>query len=267
VSSADGFTQPPARIDPLTGTSLYLKLQFGETLVSNATGFVVEYRGRNFLVSNWHVFAGRNADTGELLSPKTGAIPNQVRIAHHHKKQLGMWQMVGESLYNEDGAPRWVTHPFGPRVDVAVLELRKIKDWMVLRPFDLALENVDIQVYPGMPIQVIGFPLGLRENIFFPIWKTGHLASDYDLYHKGLPAFLIDATTRAGMSGSPVVARTFGSHVTRNGGMIIGGGTMTRFLGVYAGRVHEDAEVGRVWRPSALREVLEHAIGQHGAAQ
>lgn len=237
------------RIDPLSVTSLYLKLWARKQQLSTATGFIVRHRYRHFLVSNWHVFAGRHPDTGELLSKTTGAVPDEVRIAHHEVDKLGHWRFVGESLINEDGSPRWVTHPLGSKVDVAALKLRNVKPWMVMFPLDLALADIDVEPYPGMAVCVIGFPLGLRENEFLPIWKTGHIASDPDVPHKNLPAFLIDATTREGMSGSPVVVRTTG-------------GVLTRFLGVYASRVHEDAEVGRVWRPSAVRELLDHACKQ-----
>lgn len=246
------------RIDALSVTSLYLKLWVRGNKLSTATGFIVARSSRYFLISNWHVFAGRDPDTGGLLSP-TGAEPDQVRIAHHRVKNLGAWGFFGERLKKADGSPRYVTHPQGPQVDVAALELSKIPSWAVLYPFDLNLENVDVEPYPGMPVCIIGFPLGLRENVFFPIWKTGHIASDPDIPHKGLPAFLIDATTRKGMSGSPVVVRTTGAYRKRDGVQVLGGG-VTRFLGVYAGRVHKDAEVGRVWRPSAIRDLLDYAI-------
>src|SRR4051812_43799972 len=70
-----------AQIDPLSVTSLYLKLYAKGNQLSTATGFVVEHHGRRFLVSNWHVFSGRNADTDQPLDSKTAAVPDQVRIA------------------------------------------------------------------------------------------------------------------------------------------------------------------------------------------
>jgi hypothetical protein len=204
------------------------------------------------------VFAGRNPDTNEILSKKTGATPDEVRVAHHQKERLGAWTFFGERLLNDDGSPRWITHPAGQRVDVAALEVR-IPSWATSYPLDLELADVDIEPYPGMQVCVIGFPLGLRENVFFPIWKTGHIASDPDIPHKGLPAFLIDATTREGMSGSPVVVRPTGTYMTRDRIQVLGSPGVTRLLGVYAGRVHELAEVGRVWRPSAIHELLDCA--------
>src|SRR5690242_7246944 len=52
---------------------------------------------------------------------------------------------------------------------------------------------------------VIGYPQN-TEN-FYPIWKSGTIASEPNLMPLGIPFFYIDATTRKGMSGSPVVFR------------------------------------------------------------
>jgi hypothetical protein len=107
-----------------------------------------------------------------------------------------------------------------------------------------------------MPVSIIGFPFGLSTAGAWPIWKTGHIASDPDLDYDDRPAFLIDATTRAGMSGSPVVLRSYGGYASSKAHMVIGGGPGTRFLGVYSGRIHNQAEIGRVWRPSSIKEIL-----------
>jgi hypothetical protein len=77
-----------------------------------------------------------------------------------------------------------------------------------------------------------------------------------DLDYNGKPVFLIDATTRAGMSGSPVVLRQFGGYNTRNGGYFSSAGFFTRFMGIYSGRIHRDSEIGMVWRPEVIFEIL-----------
>ena len=82
-------------------------------------------------------------------------------------------------------------------------------------------------------------------------------ASDPGLDYDGRPAFLIDATTRGGMSGSPVVLRLHGGYRTSENNYIMAGGTTTRFIGVYSGRIHGQAEIGRVWRPHVIPEILQ----------
>ena len=87
--------------------------------------------------------------------------------------------------------------------------------------------------------------------------KTGHIASYPDIDSEtDRQAFLIDATTRAGMSGSPVVLR-LDSYSKSDGSQVIAGGVATKFLGIYAGRIHDDSEIGRVWRPFVLQELLQ----------
>ena len=53
----------------------------------------------------------------------------------------------------------------------------------------------------GMPISIIGFPLGMSGPSRMAIWKTGHIATEPDVDYNGEPFFIIDATTRQGMSG------------------------------------------------------------------
>ena len=61
------------------------------------------------------------------------------------------------------------------------------------------------------------------------------------------------------MSGSPVVMRA-DSYQTSSGNYRLAGGIQTRFLGVYAGRIHGESEVGRVWRPFLIREIIEQKL-------
>lgn len=73
------------------------------------------------------------------------------------------------------------------------------------------------------------------------------------------PAFLIDATTKPAMSGSPVFARRVGGWASSTGFNV--GGEATRFLGVYSGRLPDevDASIGFVWKPSAVEEIFVEA--------
>jgi len=276
VTAAPGEVQAEpriAQIDPLSVTSLYLKVYSHagqEQHLSNATGFVVAWRGKHYLVTNWHVLAGRHPETGKPLH-KMAALPDEVRIAHNMRSdpgELGKWTFIREPLLKPDGSPRWVEHPLGEKVDVAVLELVATPVNAILHPLDLSLERTDLQLYPSMPVSVIGFPGGLRPNVFFAVWKTGHIASDPQIPYQGLPAFLIDATTRGGMSGSIVVARTPGNVVVSTiRGPMLAAPPRTKFLGIYASRLPMDVEIGCVWRPDAILDVLRHAGGQERAAQ
>jgi hypothetical protein len=245
-------------LDPLSITSLFVKTTVNGRTLGMATGFVVKKESAHFLITNWHVVSGRRPETGEPLSP-TGGIPDEILIGHHLAAGIGAWRLVPERLRDSEGTPLWIEHERGQAIDVVALRLQNIDAALKMYPFDLSLSGTDILVRPAMSVSIIGFPLGLAVDGAYPIWKTGHIASDPDLYYQGLPAFLIDATTREGMSGSPVVLRIYGSYVTSDGGTVIGEARTTKFLGVYSNRIADDIEIGVVWRPEVITEILRRA--------
>jgi hypothetical protein len=243
-------------IDPLSIRPLYLILVKNDKVLGTATGFVVQKGSNHYLITNWHVVAGRNLETNQIISA-SGDIPDALLI-WHHGKQLGSWVRKKEQLYDEKGTERWIEHNKKRTVDVVALPLWKIDyDDVTLYPFDLSLADSDMVPEVAMPVSIIGFPLGLTSAGFFPIWKTGHIASEPNIDYHGEPLFLIDATTRGGMSGSPVVLRLNAGYKTQKGTTIMSSsGYRTRFLGVYSGRLPRDSEIGRVWRPHLISEIL-----------
>jgi len=246
-----------ANIDPLSGRSLFVELLAEGTSIGSATGFVVQSTAGPLLVTNWHVLSGLNPDTRQPLS-QSGAVPDCLRLVHH-STTLGTWVTREETLLGQDGEPRWLEHTRGEAVDVAALPLQEIDSEVQLRPLDLSLADTDMVPEIAMPVSIIGFPLGLTGPGVFPIWKTGHIASEPQLDYAGQPTFLIDATTRGGMSGSPVVIKMSGGYKTRSGKYTLAGGVKTLFLGIYSGRIRRDSEIGKVWRPEAIRDVLARA--------
>ncbi|MCY3019826.1 MAG: trypsin-like peptidase domain-containing protein [Planctomycetota bacterium] len=242
-------------IDPLSATSLIVEQRVNGLSLGTATGFCVTANEKAFLVTNWHVVSGRNPDTSQPLSPTAG-IPDELLIAHHAAGKLGTWVVKPEALLDSQGQRRWLEHPTGKAVDVVALPLDNLGPDVTTYPLELALAEVDALVLVAMPVSIVGFPFGLTAGGAFPIWKTGHIASDPDLDYDGKPCFLIDATTRGGMSGAPVILRLYGGYATRSAAHVLGGGPMTKFLGIYSGRLHDQAEIGRVWRPDVIADIL-----------
>ncbi|MBU1018266.1 serine protease [Patescibacteria group bacterium] len=247
-------------IDPLSVVSLLLETSALGKPLGRATGFVVKKEGRPYLITNWHVVTGRNSETLQPLSP-TAALPDQITIAFHEKDKLGSWILTRQSLANKSGKPIWIEHERKYEIDVVAIPLEPLglSDKMVFYDLDLTLSETDMIPQCAMPVSIIGFPLGLTTAGVLPIWKTGHIASDHDLDHDSRPSFLIDATTREGMSGAPVLLRLTGGYKQKNGNSIISSGLRTRFLGIYSGRIHDDSEIGRVWRPQVITEIIDRA--------
>lgn len=247
--------QKKVLIDPLSLRPLYLIQVNDNQDLGMATGFVVQKANDYYLITNWHVVSGRHPISNEVLDP-TGKIPNALLI-WHHGKQLGSWVRKREILHDETGNKRWLEHTKGSAVDVVALPLEVVDDDVQLYSLDLSLADVDMVPQVAMPVSIIGFPLGFTSSGFFPIWKTGHIASEPNLDFHGEPLFLIDATTKGGMSGSPVVLRLSGGYKTKNGNTVMSSsGYRTLFLGVYSGRLSKDSDIGRVWRPRLINEIL-----------
>lgn len=246
--------QNPIRVDPLSLTSLRVVPKFNEIELASATAFTTYWDEEPYLITNWHVVAGRNADTNKCLD-ESAAIPNALSVRFHAQAKLGAWNTVKLPLVDEDGAKLWLEHPLGKLIDVVAIPIRGVGGVDIF-PLDLKLADVDILAMPAMRVTVVGYPLGLSAGESWPIWKTGHIASDPDIdFQPGRPAFLIDATTRVGMSGAPVVLRST-NYQEKSGDQVLGVGVTTRFMGVYAGRIHGESEIGRVWRPFVLSELF-----------
>lgn len=248
------------RIDTVTVSSLYVvpKLvnEQGEHFcLSNATAFTVKHKGYWYLVTNWHVVTGKNPDTDLAIDKKTCALPNILSVHFRAAPNVFNRVVIDFPLF-VDGEPVWVEHRSGREVDVVVIPIPQFEG-VHLESLDIESRNTDIDVAPGLPVSIIGFPFGLWNGPAFSIWKTGAIASDVEVdYKKGRSAFLIDASTRDGMSGSPVLVRAFNGYQTSTRQYVMGGVT-DKFLGVYSGRLNESSDVGIVWRAEVLVEMLE----------
>lgn len=254
MDNMDATASPPI-IQFQSMQSLWIELRFGEQKLSTGTAFVVQSAAGPLLITNRHNVTGRHQDTGQPLS-STGGIPDRIVIAHHRKGALGEWLGLTQPLLRSDGAPLWIEHPtLKEKADFVALPLTGTGE-VDLYPYDPANPGPDILVGPAEPISVVGFPLDLRINGFVPVWATGFIASEPSLNVDGLPLFLIDCRSRQGQSGSPVIAYRTGATSHANGSFAVHSGGIARFLGIYSGRVHKDSDLGRVWKASAVAELV-----------
>ena len=239
-------------IDEFSVKSLHLETYIHGCLLGVATGFVVKKEASYYLITNWHVVSCRNPINNQpLVSGVTN--PNILKIWFHGQR-LGQWIRKDINIIDENGNRLWLEHARGREVDVVAIPLNPTDD-MKIYDIDLALADFDLMIYPSEAVSIIGFPQGITSEGKFPIWKTGHIASDIDIDWGGKPAFLIDATTKSGMSGSPVIAKRVSIYQTSRGNQI---GNAVRFLGVYSGREIDMSgiEIGYVWKPKAILEIL-----------
>jgi len=248
-------------IDHLSTLSLKLELFYNDTYLSSGTGFLIKSNlGKNYLITNYHVLSGRRFDTGKCLSAKA-AIPNKLKVWQHLEGYLGNWFLKEYELVNGKGENQWKEIRYLDKlIDVAFLLIEGDEN-VKFNYLDINLAKQDITIAPSEVVSIIGFPYGKSSDGKFPIWKTGHIASDYDLNYENKPIFLIDATTKEGMSGSPVFIYRKGCYKTSTGWVL--NGVATRFLGIYSGRItgnddRDIPDIGIVWKPEVLSEVMKN---------
>ena len=204
---------------------------YNEQRIAVGSGVVAEHSSGQYLITAWHNLSGRNPVDGSVLS-RTAAIPNRVEIE-------GCYTKIATNLYhggNDPGvdSPAFAIHPNGPTVDVTAMRLREVGS--IYQSLDVSFltpsSNTQLPLYVSQTCYIIGFPEGLRHRpvaeVTFPIWKTGHIASEPAVDFDDQPKLLIDATTRRGMSGAMVIVRK---------------SPKSRFVGIYTGRYKQSSEI------------------------
>ncbi|MBM9469507.1 trypsin-like peptidase domain-containing protein [Nakamurella leprariae] len=233
--------------------------------LGTATGFLLVIDGHLDLVSNWHVFAGRSVYDGKHIH-HSGATP--VALTLHMPVDLAGFNVKAFRLplVAEDGTtPTWREHPtLGRTADVAALRLGTVELLAPLANLALGLESdIEVGLRVTDRLSIVGYPCGLAGAGELPVWTQGTIATEPDLNHGRLPRFLIDAKTREGQSGSPVVIhQSTLNNVRRSPDGPMAEVTYTKprtlFVGVYSGRVNVDVELGFVWRKSLVKDVVSH---------
>jgi hypothetical protein len=109
--------------------SLLIRLTANSQDLAQATGFILEAAGNQYLITNWHCLSGRNP---ELLKPEhaSAAIPNAVTIWHnkHNLANEMEWVERTEALVDGEGNPLWLEHPkFRNRADIAAIRLSNLE--------------------------------------------------------------------------------------------------------------------------------------------
>lgn len=258
------FHQP--RVDPISPGIAPIELHHEAKTIGHGTGFVWQKDADFFLITNWHNFSGQNPFTGEHLS-EGGAVPDKIRV---HIAAIPSGQSDGIvrypiwiPLYEHFDKPLWQQHQrFSDlRIDVVALRLPPNVQYLAINRFGDAPKLFS---HVGSEVFVVGYPFPDFDHVplQFPIWKRGSIASDVFFGWKGRPAFLIDAASRRGMSGSPVFRRIFGPAPTLENEQFIiqGSNIMTQeFIGVYSGHLFamsSEVTIGIAWYGMLVHEML-----------
>ena len=247
----------PIIIDPYSLAAKPLEMSFGGTSLSTGTGFIWRTQGGAFLVTNWHNLTGINPRTGAHLSPTLGEPDTVTAQLDLGGSPPGTRGQVPLPLRDRSGAPLWLEHPMASGVDVVALPLPELPG-AVLYPIN-EMPDADMLSVIGMDAFILGYPFGIAVSTL-PIWKRASIASEPGIAIGGQPFFYVDTASRPGMSGSPVILRSWGGYHTVGGRQVITAGPATKFIGVYSGRIGAQdelqAQLGIVWRADLIDEII-----------
>ena len=137
------------------------------------------------------------------------------------------------------------------------------KHFLCSDPGILDYKNKKEKHYVTENIFVVGFPFGYKStghDGWYAIWNNGTIASEYEqqlvvpvdalmsgIEYSIVDAFLVDAKTWEGQSGSPVLAT-----VTEDDAQLIG---------IYSGRTNKDSSLGYVWKLDNINRIVQKVCG------
>lgn len=242
--------------------SLYIEMSFNGNRLSTGTGFLTKINNKIYLLTNRHNVTGRDQNNGQPLH-HSGGLPNQIKIFHQSLNE-GEWIPKVIEIYGKNEEELWIEHPiYKHKADFVAVKIDDIVDLknsgIHVTLFDIN-KTLGISLDPSESISVIGFPFGKsageNEKQYYPIWLNGFIASEMSINYNNLPVFLIDARTREGQSGSPVWAiRDKGVFVHNDKTLYYD--NVSEFLGIYSSRINEKADIGYVWKASAVLELVQ----------
>ncbi|MES2032359.1 MAG: serine protease [Bradyrhizobiaceae bacterium] len=245
-------------LDQFTLTTVPLEQYFDNTPLGQGTGFMWKIRDQYYLVTNWHVLSMCDFFTRANLRKDAGR-PNILRTLFNARTGSFDKQRWDIKIRDDDDKPLWLVHP-GRRADIAVLPIPFKPEELIIGLYPLnILANAALRIEIGMEVFILGYPFKI-EPPAYPVWKRGSIASEPQLARMTTDYMLVDTASRPGMSGAPVIRRSWTNHMVDPGVVALVDTPLNKFIGVYSGRMptnhpHE-AQIGLVWDGSLIDEII-----------
>ena len=173
------------KVSPLSITSFYIETFFEDvseginTKLSSATAFAYKYKDKKFLITNYHVAYGKNAETGKVLDTN-GGIPNKMQIYFYEPKQTNPKGIIFEINYSNRENPFKYATIGGKIADIAVCELSSNFTGVCINEVEDIYnepsleENIRLEITESL--YVLGYPRGI-SILNTPIWKKSSILS------------------------------------------------------------------------------------------
>lgn len=133
----------------------------------------------------------------------------------------------------------------------------------------------DIKMEIGTSVFVLGYPKGINVS-GIPIWKNATIATESYIDVDSIPKIYIDAATRKGMSGAPVIVKPDIGFWTESNSLVNNGKLAARVVGIYSGRIpkagtialsEEDvflSQLGVVYKEKLIDEIINSKFNGQG---
>jgi hypothetical protein len=251
--SINSYSQDAA---PLSKVSCYVEIYHGTKILANATGFFFSTTTKTYFITNNHV-VGDKFFKDEYLqlhhhAAPADSIPNKliVRVyGYGINRTFNITFPINQSyikFYNDVTKNNLMDVVAIPVNDAIKIQLNNT---VALSAQDI---NSDLVLAPSTELFIVGFPYDFARFGVYPIWKRGTIASEPNMRDVNNSEFWIDATTRGGMSGSPVFFRG-SSYATKASPNTITSQIKTFLVGIYSAQNYK-IEIGVVWD---LHNVIE----------
>jgi len=257
-------------VQEFTTYSVYIEIygeQSKKNKIGTATGFLVRKGEDIYLITNKHVVTGTNVFTRDIKG-----YPIEFKIIVHVLcEDDGIisfgWDEKIIHLYDSNGDKQWVENK-NEYIDVVSIKLTNDSNsFSNYVAYDYTwLKNPNCSIVDKL--YIIGFPFGhttLDSKHPLALWISGSVASEPDfnyLYQeKYLPIFLIDARTKEGLSGSPIIeynnSHMYSSGKTYNIYKEEERGYSANIVGIYSGRINSETDLGFAWRIDIAKELID----------
>ncbi|MEX2167315.1 MAG: hypothetical protein WD852_09910 [Methyloceanibacter sp.] len=227
----------------------------------HATGFFWWTPDTRYLITNWHNVSGLHPFDFRPMHDK-GFIPKRLRVyrskSSDDSNNVCMREPFEIELYSDFVHPKWLQHPQfeEKRIDVVAIDVgASVEERFCLNKYGFE----ELWSYVGETLYIVGYPFRNYEGFMLPIWKRASFATEPMIPVDGRPMYLVDAATRFGMSGSPVIRRVFGPAPLRDGSTKLDAWVASEFAGVYSGRLDaklDEIAIGLVWYPHLVNEII-----------
>lgn len=204
------------QVDPASRVAVCIdvfcrRIDGSEHPAGSGTGFFHRRDGKTFLITNWHVLAGRKPENPASLLDGYPASPSGFRI--HLPREDDPNHFVPSKIYPlyKDDKPVWRETKIpgvgaAGRADLVAVgfDFSGANDRLLITPIEQFAPGKGDILTIGRDVVIVGYPFGIDGSNPYPIWKRAYVASEPSILIGSLPKFYLDAPGRPGMSGSPI---------------------------------------------------------------